>query len=1023
MPPKRPRQPEAKVPASADPIATSLAAAKAQKLADKENLLGKIQDLVSPILDQLTRLPSTVLAPSTFNSAAFPRSFSHGFHLTIAGEKAPMASLPSIPMFRNQEPLLQMGRLRTVLKEAVAGRKTRLLVPEAVWRSLELPQPSTPLRFPLPPFPAAATLVTVHLSPHTFEACYVNPNAADVWKAVEGWAIVLEVLHQAGPDARRCVLGPAAPAPGADAGRARTARTSDTASSWDSDTTVSSDSDSDDDDEAVGSVDSSDGEDAPAGRVGAEEIPSVSDMRAAGMARGVDTVPVDFDDDRQEVLSTLLPWGAAAPDDVEPMHPTISLFVPTLRQLYEDPISTSSKTFHERNAKQGMPRDTFEKLRVQNLKEKSGPPIQHDPYVSVSRSGKRGRPTRAWTVGRRSIETQFEGFLALHAANGTARECTEEEAKFDITVGYIGDGAGRRIGSIKLAAGSLIAFGYLRHPGALSSVFTAWVHGGPYAAAHRAAIMTSYIGEGLLRISRMVIGGRNVYLVNLSDYGDAPSFYDSASLSPPTTPWALAAQRGHLYFTVHICPCCMYTYDDALAVHGASELPYRAVPPITRYQPALRCPYVPGRMHLITKGLPTLLGLIYHLFTGPRSEDPNASEIVDSVSGFFPDRSWSPSGIEQQPVSSAAGAAAASAASEAQIADKEEDEAGGKLAFGDGPSWTVRPKTLKTAIGEDGEPPKVAKLKELLGDNTIQHDDQDKAIADMIDETIAYTRLAWQPHRHFTSRDKVREARLEGRVAGEWVRALAKVALPLEDPVPLPQWVHHLLLSPADRKALRAKARREKRSASRAAADGGQHDETGDPAPGSVRHAMASAAAAAAAATGTTGTGTGTGTAAGDAAGDAAVAAATAGSAGAGAGSSAGGAGTSSSATASGPVTKDPAASRRQAVFERASRMVQRLPYDASKSPYKVSAHMLYDHGLDVLMDEKIPFDVARNITEEAGDHFFVYLYYTVPAINPREIGTRACVMSVWQVCVEAQMSGTPTSSTQRRAMINRAYT
>ena len=114
-----------------------------------------------------------------------------------------------------------------------------------------------------------------------------------------------------------------------------------------------------------------------------------------------------------------------------------------------------------------------------------------------------------------------------------------------------------------------------------------------------------------------------------------------------------------------------------------------------------------------------------------------------------------------------------------------------------------------------------------------------------------------------------------------------------------------------------------------------------------------------------------------------------------------------------------------KAVQEALLAQVDQLPYDQQASAVAMAAHLCFEHGFDHLVDPDIPFEQAVRLTEEAGDHWFSYLYYTVPCFQPSPASTLSGkVRAVWQTILEASSALVPrqTGALASRIETNRAY-
>ena len=113
---------------------------------------------------------------------------------------------------------------------------------------------------------------------------------------------------------------------------------------------------------------------------------------------------------------------------------------------------------------------------------------------------------------------------------------------------------------------------------------------------------------------------------------------------------------------------------------------------------------------------------------------------------------------------------------------------------------------------------------------------------------------------------------------------------------------------------------------------------------------------------------------------------------------------------------------------EAAEMLVRRFwtnAWDYNQSAAAITTHMAFEHVWDVFHLPGVDFDTASGITEEAGDHLFVYYYYTVPRIFPRSLTGSANALRTWQVMTEASAVGFPSllnKELDARIRRNRAY-
>lgn len=114
----------------------------------------------------------------------------------------------------------------------------------------------------------------------------------------------------------------------------------------------------------------------------------------------------------------------------------------------------------------------------------------------------------------------------------------------------------------------------------------------------------------------------------------------------------------------------------------------------------------------------------------------------------------------------------------------------------------------------------------------------------------------------------------------------------------------------------------------------------------------------------------------------------------------------------------------RAATPEDRSRMMvqlERVPFQYSAVSLGPAAHVAYQHAVDIF--DELPFSSAAKATEEAFDHFFSYLYVTVPSIEPRSVSGSWSqdAARVWMCVLEATQVCVPVGS-RSREVFNSAY-
>jgi hypothetical protein len=94
---------------------------------------------------------------------------------------------------------------------------------------------------------------------------------------------------------------------------------------------------------------------------------------------------------------------------------------------------------------------------------------------------------------------------------------------------------------------------------------------------------------------------------------------------------------------------------------------------------------------------------------------------------------------------------------------------------------------------------------------------------------------------------------------------------------------------------------------------------------------------------------------------------------------------------------------------------------DYPQSCIGVGVHCAFEHMCDIF--DILPWTQASRVVEEAFDHMFSYLYYTVPAVATRSLQTTSNAATVWKVLLEATTAGFPSQSrTSEARLLNSAY-
>jgi len=81
------------------------------------------------------------------------------------------------------------------------------------------------------------------------------------------------------------------------------------------------------------------------------------------------------------------------------------------------------------------------------------------------------------------------------------------------------------------------------------------------------------------------------------------------------------------------------------------------------------------------------------------------------------------------------------------------------------------------------------------------------------------------------------------------------------------------------------------------------------------------------------------------------------------------------------------------------------------------------DHGTKTF--EELSAQEAFAFTEQAGDHFFSYLYHTIPAVSARILKGKTNATAIWKCILEIWCAGypaPPANSRRGRLIKNSAY-
>ena len=662
------------------------------------------------------------------------------------------------------------------------------------------------------------------------------------------------------------------------------------------------------------------------------------------------------------VALTAMPPSAPPPQGIV-LRPAHVLVFRALERLYSDPVRPEGELFRDLLVREYNIRPSvFEQLRLRQRDEKVYPEaLRHPPPA-----GPFGRV--AYTNATRSWRTRLETATIKALACGAATMPKEGEKW---TFALVCDAASRYIFTSKLAHLLAVPLSFT-DVGALTSTITLLQHQGPLHVDHRVRMMAAYGEELRSIVTDFQILGRDVYIINMSDFGDAPSFYQPPSLySPQYVSFMTLKKYGIRFFSAPACGRCRNPGASIFALPSQPLVP-RTTPPSVRGLPGVEIPYFWGvRCHGMAHGPPCVVAQLA-IATGDRR----------AFIRVFPGKGWAPFGADEQPAgpppppsfrargpvpnpggdaeaaqleaesadvcgtfgtvprhahdsdsdaepaASAAGAAAAASARAAPAAAAKRAAPGdATAAAGRGrPMWTpnapphsVRPRDGKDFVGDSCRTNAVraavvrAKLPPLEPPpESIVGADRPMPVPEFWDRCVLYFK-AIRGQSACISRAEAERCHAEGRLLFEYFKVLAARCHPFDGKAFLeqtpPEWYEKLKATDA---------------------------------------------------------------------------------------------------TAAASILK----------------AAETVRFRQHVSLVSYASHMFFEHGWDLLLDPNVPFDQARRATEEAGDHLFCYLYYTLPALCPRIAGAARNAERTLQCTLEAEVARFPHQSGTMNARIrgNRAY-
>ena len=750
---------------------------------------------------------------------------------------------------------------------------------------------------------------------------------------------------------------------------------SSAASSW---SDVSTDEDLADDGDPVGGCADDEEEDGAVEGVMEADL-ALCDLTPAA-AGGSEVKRLGFTSERDAILKEItrqdgtVSAAAARPEEGtgergDVLHPQYAANLAALSALYADPIRVDSDAFKKVLADLDPPvsYSAFTDMRKGIVGEKSMAAIPHAPYAP---RGADWPPRRSWTLSRIDFVMSVEAAIVVLIAEGelTLEDVGEYKKKYGcapvLVLLYIQDSAGRRINLLQVTHGVVIPAA-VQHIGRLAVVHTLWQHFGPWADIHRRSVMAGHVGEQLERLQGSQILGHRVRVLNCSDMGELPKMYMTPDLyGPVSLPWIMSAKHGYGFVTRNACPRCMQSKLAMCTLPSQQELPYRVTPPSIRGRPSLTLEPYYLVLHEMANSVNALAhDIVTWCMSRSKAEDDVYAKMADKICGL-----WSRSGGFNPRMEDEEGE---------NDEDEETRHAGGRMFAEDKQAKSKKKSTGAAAGAAAGAAkgaaacrkslPTKAKAAEAVATDPPEQDDEP-----------AEPELVKGKH---TVRPKAMKEHLDDEPT--WTEIGDEMDCKDFEIVRVEKFggdgstvtigviwkAAHLYV----RILWRAKIQITGPDSVRSAAGCGRGIAEdwkfmlADALPWSAEDVQWDDIDW---------------------------------------------------------VRKALAGGHLRSVDE-LKESLKNLHFDARRAAWGVTPHLVFEHGCDVMQDPDIPLDVAVRLTEEAADHFFVYLYYLVPAIFPRSLTTLANASCVWSVTVEVQAIGCPTTTNATfatKVTTNKAY-
>ena len=877
----------------------------------------------------------------------YPTTRNLGLRIHFSPQLPPILC-PGFPVYVSGVPLTTITHLRTATGECSGSPTVSIFTPaELAALGISAAAAERFPKFPMKPYPRASKVIVSAHITTGSEGMWLDTTEQGIWEALESIGKVI-CLNKTGRLAQA------------------TSSATGTGSSLDVWDEVSTDSDTDSDDDD----DDDDEEQREVAVMTADECAALADLTPSS-AGGDEVISVAFRGKRDDLLREIAradgtPSAASAREatsaEPETLYPNYSKIRSGLEVLYDDPIRFDSAALKERLKERGIAYDQFTQMRKALTKEKSADAIPHAAYAP---RGSKFPPRRSSTYSRLDFSQAVESHIVLLLAEGeielddVARYTREHGCAPVLVLMYVQDSAGRTINMLRVTHGVVIPVGAV-NIGRLAVVLTLWMHFGPFADIHRRAIMAGSVGRKLEALTEQPLLGYRVRLINGSDYGETPKMYQTPDLYAPgpTLPWVAADTQGYGFCTRPCCPRCNFTKLRLCSLPSETTLPTRMTPPAIRGRASLRLEPYYGVLHEMSNSVNTLAHDIVSWCDRKYevTQDADYQRAGDAVAAIWPrSGGYLPRGGEKDADIDDEGKEALGEVDEVR-------EAGGRLDCYPRPKPKKKAKAkAKAAAAKTGAGGAAGAAASGAGDGGGECRKTSPTAEDEEDAPVKGTH---------TVRPKQMKAYLVQPEEEERIAALLKgpkfrVGRPVEKGGDGESFEVADLWGRAHTHVRRIWKPRDNGITARAdvppaALEGRRVVEDWKWMDAETFPWTSSTLVAA---------------------------------------------DTTPSWVSKG-LDEGNIKSREDLVDH-----LKHLHFDASKTAFGVAAHLVFEHGFDIFLDDEIPFAAAAKLTEEAADHFFVYLYYLVPAIHPRSLTTAANAAAVWQVTTEVQTLGCPTST------------